>query len=166
MWALPKLFVDIALLRGKPQDLPPSAAVLAFVLLVDIATTYYLIDGNIAGARFYAVAIHTVVLALLVYGALWWRGLRARFVQTASALFGGGIVVTLAAWAIITALRVPFDVENPNFMLLTLLLSVWVLAIMAQVLRHALEVPLAVAVLTTFAIGFARSAFTLLVPLS
>lgn len=166
MWALPKIFLDIALLRGKPQDLPTSPVVLGLVLLLDIATTYFLIDGNIAGARFFAVVVHTLVLALLVYGLLWWRGLGARFVQTASALFGGGIVVTVAAWALITALRVPFDIENPNFMLLTLVLSLWVLAIMAQVLRHALEVPLAVAVLTTFAIGFARSAFTLLVPLS
>lgn len=166
MWALPKIFFDIALLRGKPQDLPTSPVVLGLVLLLDIATTYFLIDGNIAGARFFAVVVHTLVLALLVYGLLWWRGLGARFVQTASALFGGGIVVTVAAWALITALRVPFDIENPNFMLLTLVLSLWVLAIMAQVLRHALEVPLAVAVLTTFAIGFARSAFTLLVPLS
>lgn len=166
MWALPKLFLDIALLRGKPQDAPASPVVLGVVLALDIATTYFLIDGNIAGARFDAVVIHTFALALLVYGALRWRGLSARFVQTANALFGGGIVVTLVAWVIITALRVPFDIENPNFMLLTLLLSLWVLAIMAQVLRHALEVPLAVAVLTTFAISLARSAFTLLVPLS
>lgn len=161
-----KTFIEIALLRGKPQDLPASPALLWSVVVLDVLSTYFLIDSNIAGARFYAVIVHTLVLAALLYVVLWWRDRPARFTQTATALFGGGILVTVVAWLLIVALRVPFDLENPNFLLLATFLSAWVFAIMAQILRHALEVSLGMAILITLAISFSRSALTLFLPLN
>ncbi len=160
------MFFDVAFLRGKPQDIPASNVLLVVTMLLDVATTYFLVSRSMVGASPVAVVGHTLLMALLIYVVLWWRGRPARFQQTASALFGSGIVVTAVAFGAIHLSGLAFDLNNPKFMMMLWLISLWVLAIIAHVLRHALEVSMGMAILITIGVGFVRSLLMLALPLN
>lgn len=166
MLTVVKRFFDVAVLRGNPQDLPASNALLAATMLVDMVTAYALASRSLLGVRPVAVVGHTFLMALLVYILLRWRGYPARFQQTATALFGSGIIATVVAFAAIHLAGVPFDLTNHKLMMILWLISLWVLAIIAHVLRHALEVSLGMAILITLGVGFVRSLLMLALPLN
>jgi hypothetical protein len=101
-------------LRGDPQDLPYSPALLAAMLVV--ATTIDTLAGDIHGdARDGLVRslLSTVVVFGLCGIALALRGLGNRYVQTATALAGSGIVVALAQLPILL-LVVPIAVPSAS----------------------------------------------------
>lgn len=166
MFTVVKRFFDVAALRANPQDLPASNVLLITTMLLDMATAYALAYSSMVGVKPLAVIGHTLLMAMLIYILLWWRGRPARFVQTATALFGSGIVVTAVAFAVIHLSGLPFDLTNQKFMMILWLISLWVLAIIAHVLRHALEVSLGMAILITLGVGIVRSLLMLALPLN
>jgi len=107
-------FVWIALLKGRPQDLPSGVNPFQAAL---------------------GVNIFTYVIALFIAVSLVDK--RARFYQAGTALFGGTAVINLAA---IPVLWLSSLTGQTAIGLLDVMIILWGLAIISHVLRHTLEV--------------------------
>lgn len=147
MQALLLFFFDLARLRRAPQDLPASSAlmmVLAVVsLLLGTANGAQVFGGP--GAAFGANLLDIVLTLLLLYLLLQLTGHAARWMQTATAFFGLGVL----AGAVMLAVRAFAEVFGVKdvAMLIDLILAIWLHVALGNVLRHALDVPLLAGVL-------------------
>ena len=132
-------------------------ALLACGALLEIAVD--LRRGNpvavILGANLGTLAALAALLALLR-----WRGKPERFVQAAFALFASGLLFELLLAPLVLMIGVPL---TPDVHLTTrqslalvavLVLALWQAAVSVNILRHALEIPVAGGVLALMAIGF------------
>jgi len=143
---------DLLFLRRGPQDLPYSPALLALLIGAMLA-----LDAALA-EHVSQVGLPHMAFSLLLMLALTWLALRIgekspRFVQTASALLGAGIVLTLLAVPVLLGVgRLPADPKllTPSqsmWVMVALAFQVWDLAITAHILRHALDLKLRFGVL-------------------
>ena len=144
-----ELIRDICLLRRGPQDLPYAPSLLAAV-----AASCVLVQLGVAIAR-------SVPLGGVLAGALLWllvtigalnliltlRGLRNRFVQSATALLGCALVFTLLSVPIALLLDerpvTPQDMTPLQLLLgvVSLPLLIWKIVVDAHVFRHSFDVP-------------------------
>ncbi len=90
-------FLDIALWRKGPQDLPASALLAALVLIAYMAAGFvrmqlYELD---LGASLLFICIDTLMLGGWLWLVLAFFGRRQRFVQTITATLGVGLLVLL-----------------------------------------------------------------------
>lgn len=137
-----RVLFDICLLRAAPQHLPCSWELLGLAAIAALASSY-------AAVWTYAPApdsLPPLLVGLLLtlgftYAILAFRGLKVRFIQTASALLGTD--------AIITAITLPLlhlagsSVAQNAYILSAMAgLGIWNLFIMGHILRHALSLPL------------------------
>ena len=152
---------DLILFRAGPQDLPYAPRTV-IVLLVIGAVLEILVDlrqgspiGTMAGANIGTLAGLAALLALLR-----WRGKPERFVQTALALVATGLLFELVLLPLMFVIGLPLMPNaqlNPRQSLAlfaVFVLALWQVAISVNILRHALEIPLAGGVLALLAIGF------------
>lgn len=161
MQALLFFFVDLARLRRGPQDLPVSLA-----LLVAAAAAGAVI-GAINGSRVFggfvpalgANLIDLVLTLALLYALLQLKGHTERWLQTATAFFGLGVLAGL----VILLVRTPAEALGVAglAMLIDLVLAVWLHIALGNVLRHALDVPLLAGVLIV--LSYTVLAFNLIV---
>ena len=143
------LIRDICLLRRGPQDLPYSVS-----LLVAVAAAWTVLQLGVAVAR--AVPLNGVLAGaalelMFTLGALnvilTLRGLRNRFVQTATALLGCTLVFILLNVPILLLIGDPpatVQQLNPLQILLVLVslpLLVWKVLVDAHIFRHSFDVP-------------------------
>jgi len=138
--ALARQFIDIALLRAKPQDLPADTGVL--VLAVCLALFTFLVASlpeAEPGMALQRALLDLVVTGLFIYGGLLYQRRVSRFTQAFSALAGAGAVINLAA-AVVTAGLRPGEQASTLVMVLSLLLLAWSLALCAHVFRHTFTV--------------------------
>jgi hypothetical protein len=143
MTDLLRLFVQIALLRRGPQDLPASP-----VLLAVTALTYFVVSFLVYSAlpdmpepwRKHLIA--EVLYTLISLGVLLQiAGKPERYLQTATAVFGYLIVLsplTICAGWLIQRFHDEPSLQLP-VALIGLTLFVWMIAIGQQVLKAALE---------------------------
>jgi len=136
-----KLFIDLCLLRAKPDAVPASRFLLGFAL-----TAYTLMSLALASAHLplskallYALA-DIMVLALVTHTLLLLRRFPARLVQTLTALAGTGALFELLALPLLRATEL-----SP----LLFGLMIWSIAVSAHILRHALSVPFALGMLAS-----------------
>ena len=87
--------------------------------------------------------IDTALLCTLTAGLLALRDLRARTVQTLSALAGAGSIIGFIAFPVSLWLHDTQEANEQSPALMVLLLAVlgWSLAVSAHILRHALSAP-------------------------
>ena len=149
MFQLANFFVDIALLRRAPQDLPASMPVFIMVVLLNVIVATIGVADIIPGASAMAAAMTDVVIMLVMLRlVLMIQNRAARYVQTATAIFGSGIVLGLIA----LPLQLTIDPnaqgnEIPGIVSLAyLVLLVWSQLVIAHVLRHALDISFALGV--------------------
>lgn len=151
MLAYVQAFINIALLRSGPEDLPDSRFLLGLTLLIYLATQIPLGPGDLI------VRAVTVSLALL-FGGMWallsLTGYRGRYMRTVTAMLGTG--------ALLSALSTPFslwsqstmDIETgaamPNTIIFAIML--WSIVIDGHILARALSRPYAIGLLV--AIGY------------
>lgn len=106
--------LDLCRLRGDPQELPYSPTLLVRMLVVATAIDGF--TGSILGEGGEGL-LHSLLASVVVFGLCWValaiRGLGNRYVQTAIALAGSGIVVSLAQLPII-ALIDPIVAPSPG----------------------------------------------------
>ena len=106
--------LDLCRLRGDPQELPYSPTLLVQMLVVATAIDGF--TGSILGEGGEGL-LHSLLASVVVFGLCWValaiRGLGNRYVQTAIALAGSGIVVSLAQLPII-ALIDPIVAPSPG----------------------------------------------------
>lgn len=150
-----KQLLSVALLIGRPQDLPASqrlfagTALAAFLIafFLDRAHTDFALKTLFAGAQ----------LALLggwVWLVLALRGRPARWLQTMIALYGARTFVYIVAAPVIAA--VPTDAQSlsPALVAALLVINLWYVAIVARVLRFATDLHIVLTGLISFVFLF------------
>lgn len=140
--ALLDLFVDMCLLRAKPQDLPASTSLLWLVLIVNIAAIFLAALAWLsAGAALLLALLSPFATALMLVALLVWRGGLNRFYQGLAAIFGTGAILQLVDWPLaLWAARV--GTESPDIVvpaMLDLILFIWSLVVLGHILRHTLN---------------------------
>ena len=151
MVALFRFFVDLAILRRGPQDLPASSALLALLAVLSVligginTAAFFGGLGAALGANLFDLMLSMVTLFVL----LQFRGHAARWMQTMSAFLGLGLLVGLIMLLVrplaglMGAAQFATQVD--------VLLALWLHVALGSVLRHALGVPLPAGVLIVFA---------------
>ncbi len=136
-----RLFVDIALWRRGPQDLPASGTLVTLVTLVYVFVNA--VQVGIMGwdlrSTVLLIVIDTSLQALWLWGLLSFFALRPRFLQSFSAFLGVGALLTLLDILLSTMLSAFGATDsspgNPwPFLHLTL-----VLMLLGHILQQALD---------------------------
>jgi len=137
--ALIQYFYGLCMMRRKPQDLPPSLPLLlilvfaSLLLGLPLAADYF---GSLQTALFAGV-VETVVALGLYALPLLLTGNQARYLQTVTALFGIGLMITLLM--VVLNLLASLAGDAQGFVPLELLLLGWAHAAFGHVWRHALD---------------------------
>lgn len=143
MSRLLQIFIDICLFRGRPQDLPASRFLLAASIVVSLVIGFFPLLNYLKG--FYpallASLMDTALILLFLRGGLYFLEKEPRFLQTATAIFGTGAVISvpfLCVELMIYSAPGEFTKAVGNALLLPLL--VWSIAVTGHILRHALDI--------------------------
>ena len=137
-----RVFMEICLLRRRPQDLPYSQALfslcmVSYLLLTTLLNAIVYPLGN----ALLASAVEGVLIMAATSAALRLRGVGERWLQTTTALTGSGCILTLFALPVFAFGERLGQGQVPVMTsLLALLLLTWNLAVVAHVLRHALGI--------------------------
>ena len=148
-----RLFFDLCLFRQPAENVPRSDALLLLTGGAAILTGAFnaLGDYRISGALFVAT-VQVLLFALITWVALLLRGHRERWVQTMTGIYGAITIlqlltIPLSSWH--SGLVAP-DVTGVALTLPLMAIaaiSIWSLAVTASVLRQAMQIPIAAAVL-------------------
>lgn len=155
LFALFNFFLDLCLFRTRPQDLPASPVLLAFLAGIAVLLNLALIGGHASGplAALGEAVTEVAVMLGVLYLALERMGHPGRFVQTASALLGSGIVLGTFA--------LPLSGLDPgDAVLAQVAILAWSILVMGHILRHAFDTGLAAASL--IALGYTLFSYSLL----
>ncbi len=145
-------FVDIALFRRGPQDLPAAS-----VLLYPVLAFWTLLNTVIAGFDLpapYALLVgleNTIVPVVFTAFILRSSGRPGRIPQTLTALAGTGALINIIAMPVVYAMAEARRAGTPveGVALAWLLVFVWSLFVSAHIYRHALNTRLLVGFLLT-----------------
>lgn len=149
MWQLSAAFVEIALHRRGPEDLPASQFLLGLVLVAYLlVSALTLIVISATRTDVLLVLLELVADLGVVFLLLQFFRKPARFLQTATALVGTGAVLNLILapllhWDEMLAAP-PTELTTPRFLIL--LLFVWSLDIGGFIVSRALGKPYIVGV--------------------
>jgi hypothetical protein len=145
VYALVNPFVQLSLLRLKPQDLPYSPLLMGLMLAAHWVLGVVLFAFRLPPAQALAAAlVGTVLLCAMTVSLLYLNRMPARAVQTVTAMAGADVVVGIAALPVTAWLHGSLTDGAASGIpgLLFLLLLGWNLAVAGHVLRHALNAPL------------------------
>jgi hypothetical protein len=145
VYALVHPFVQLALLRRRPQDFPWSPLLLAMVLAAHWLLGVVLFSFRMPVASAVAAGlVSSTLLCVLTSSLLAVNRLLPRLVQTLTALAGADVVVGVVARPVTAWLHGDLEGGAASGVpgLLYLLLLGWNLAVVGHVLRHALDAPL------------------------
>ena len=142
-----RLIFDICLLRGKPQDLPASHTLLVLAALAGVVVDFLsLPNREFDFGRLLFIVTQAVLFGTGLWMLLKLRGFAARWTQTATALYAANALFSLLLLPLIPALAEMLEAGPPASLgwqgMLMMVLSGWFLAVMARVLREALEASL------------------------
>lgn len=148
LWTL----LSIVFMSGRPQDLPASRRITGSLAVLSVLTGYLVDrahDDDITRLLF--AFTQTLLLGAWVWIALYVRGYPSRWRQTMSALYGGALFLNLITWPLFAWLEAS-ETGTPLPLFFALVLTLWFLAIMTQVLHHALVLPGVLSGLVSFAL--------------
>lgn len=168
--AIVRPFVEICLLRRRPQDLPSSIVLFAlaagFHTIMSILLSATMLN---AWKAILAGITDTLLIIFLTGTLLYAHRLKPRILQTLTAMTGTGAIITLVAIPVFGWLHAikQSGGGNPLAGLLVLGLIAWSLAISGHILRHALSIPYFLGIFIAFVFFWiSHSVFTYLFPLS
>ncbi len=153
---------DLLLFRSAPQDLPYSPVLLALLIGLGLVVDalFLQLGGESPQALLALVASTTLRLLLLT---MWFsrRGIAPRLVKTLSALWLADLAfrvlllppVLLLAGEVQTGSPAAPSLAAQMAALAMIGLAVWQLLVQGNILRHALEVPLALGTLAALIVG-------------
>jgi hypothetical protein len=146
------LFAQIAISRKGPQDLPVSYLLLALTVL-----GYWVLRYSVSLVAPPADHWRMHLLVQVVFTLTWYAvllravGKPERFIQTATAIFGAGLLLDPPG-----VIAVHYWQELPEEHVLyvpmafvVLVIAIWVIRVGSYVLKHALELPLLACVILT-----------------
>ena len=156
MLLLIKIFVDIFLLRAKPQDVPASSALLllSIVLVIVSGVASMLSTVGELGQGIMVSLLDVALTFALLTTVLKVMNISSRLTQTATAMFGTGVIVNLISLPVVWLWS--SGPESSEFRLLGgllyFVLLVWSMVIMGHILRHSFNLHLSSGIL--IAIGY------------
>ena len=136
----------MCLLRRGPQDVPPSQIITAGALLAYAILSFFgvLLRLPAESALLFAV-VDVALLAAFTSVALWIRFLSQRRQQTLAAMAATGAILEAAA---LPVFYWQAQVANSSMealpVLLLWILMIWNLAVVANIMRHSLNVPMVI----------------------
>lgn len=155
-----RCLVRISLLRNGPQDLPYSRELFGLCAATSLGMGYLVLRGFHLSPSPGPDLLLTLVFSLaFVYGMLALRGMTNRFVQTATAFFGTDIIVSMVALPVLQ-LSTGAGAQAPVSGLAMIGITLWNIAIIGHILRHALSASLALGVLAALGYLFGSVMFT------
>lgn len=170
--------IRIVLFRAGPQDFPYAPPLVASVPVVAVGAYGVLFACLLPGPFAIVLSLLLVAsLAIVTRALLNVRGLSARFQQTFHALLAGGVVLTIVSLPPVVALAPTLEkvAANPELMnnpqqiqgpawatFLLNIITLWALAVFANVFRHALNAPLWAGPLLALFVGFSVLTLALL----
>ncbi len=149
MYALVNPFVQIALLRKRPQDLPGSRLLLALALGAHVVLGCAVFAFRLApGEAVAAALVSTALLVVMVVSLLYINRVVTRATQTMTALAGADVVIGVTALPVMAWMHGNADAAQASGLpgLLFLVLLFWNFAASGHVLRHALGSPFPVGI--------------------
>lgn len=139
--------VNLLRLKGGPQHLPASWALVIFLLTVylvqNLATGQQLQDENAAAKSLLAISLQIFILM----GLLYWRKHLERFSQTLSALVGVGVFFNFFTWVLL--MQSDPTTNQPFLAMIWFGVFIWSLFVDAHIYRNALSVKLSTGMLIT-----------------
>jgi hypothetical protein len=151
MLSLFRFFLQLCLLRTRPQDLPSSEVLLGLTAAVNVVIGAVVVTPTLGSpmTALMASLLDTLVLGGAVALLLRFRNHPERFVQTATAALGVSAVIAVLSLPLQWML--PADAESVTgtaemASLLFLVLIIWLQVALGHVLRHALDVSLALGI--------------------
>ena len=137
--------VDLCLLRKGPQDMPFSTQWLALISLLDLLVGAVMIvdTGNGLGSALAESLFDMGLMLIVLYFALQSQNRLARFIQSATALIGSSLLLSLLALPLISWSR---STESEAAGLMLLALIIWSMVVMGHILRHTFEIGLGIGV--------------------
>jgi hypothetical protein len=151
-----KIILDICLLRGRAQDLPASMNLVWLTAAASVAVNVLGMPEQVPDlAQLLFIASQVALFGAGVWLLLRLRGFPARWVQTMTALYAVDAVFSLLLLPFLPALMEMVK-QGPEVRpgweaYVLVVLSGWLLLIIARVLREATEWPLPLAFLAGFA---------------
>ncbi len=149
MWPLSLAFVDIILHRRGPQDLPASQLLLALLLVVYAVVTLValrVISATESDMLF--VVIEPIIDLGVIFLVLHAFSRAGRFLQTATALVGTGVLLNLVYVPLLHWNEVwqapPTELTLPRLLIVGMLL--WSFDVAGYIVSRALEKPYVVGV--------------------
>ena len=141
-------------LKSKPQDIEYNPVRLAVVVLLYLVSGVVILSKTIQiDIAVYNMILDLVVLTSFSAGCLALLQLKARSVQTLTALIGTGVVFHGLAWPVIEQLSmsdIP-DSDKSTLSLIFLMLLSWQILVNAHIYRNALSVDMTKAVVLSIA---------------
>ena len=139
--------MNICLFQARPQDLPASRFLFIGSLLITAITglpSLILATGTL-GLAVVAVLMDVALTLLFLRWGLYFLQLEPRFLQSATALFGTGVIFNLVAVPVQQTLAGAETGGGQAVVggLLFLVLLGWNLAVNGHILRHTLSIRLA-----------------------
>lgn len=163
MLKLLQTFIDIALWRKGPQDLPASRFLLMLVLGLYVGASFMQFHNLRLRTALVIVCVDVVMMMLWLWLVLAFFGRSRRFIQTLTAMFGVG---TLLAAIDITIAAIQFAAGIPGEEPSTAWLALRFLAIsliMGRIFMHALDRGLLTGMALTVAIVYSTGAVAQLI---
>lgn len=142
MIPLLRFWLDLCLMRAAPQDGPASSLLLAIAACCYFLASAFSLSGSYGLAAAWPIALtELLLLAIFVTTLLYLFGMRARVLQTLSALTGAGCIIgVLSIPLVILTGPVEADTQLPVVLSLAwLALLAWNLGVTASIMRHALS---------------------------
>ena len=164
MISLFRLFLDIAVWRRGPQDLPGSPTLFSLCAIAYLGVSFVqarILRFPFASAGLLA-ALDLVFLAGVIALILSIRNKRERWLQTMAALLGVGTLIGLLDLAVSVAI-LSADSTGASIVWFLAKLAV-ILLIVGRILQHALDTRFLVGISLAYAILLIESFLVLLVP--
>lgn len=157
-----RYFINLCLLKASPQDAPSSVTVQYFAIFAYWAAgaTLTSLSQSYLAAVFIAF-IQTILVLFFINLALWIRKFPERITQTVTAFTGSGFIVTLIAFPVIGWMSQPDMASNILFSAFWVALVIWETIIVANIFRHALDIPIFVSIGVALILMYMSFAITL-----
>jgi len=142
-------FLDVCLLRRGPQDLAASTPLFFIVAFISVVVGAVGVSSVIAWPSSIAASmLDAVIVMVLLRLVLLIQKRSARFIQAATAIFGSGAILGLIALPLqmVVGEEVKEGAVGPLLSTAYLALLVWVQVVIGHVLRHTLNVSLALGI--------------------
>ena len=138
MSAVIDLFLDICLFRKGPQDAPASTLLLAIAIVAYVLVGLVLFGIEVGPTQaLLQIVVEGGALLGFTYLTLLASGYRNRILQTTIAMVGTDALISTSALPLVVVAL--YTQEGQIAYALLLALTLWHLAVIAHILRHALS---------------------------